>query len=67
MISNRSLALYPVVDMFGVVGIRLTLVPPGQHAQRVERRVGVFAGRCRALNASTLLYHSPQNSLSCRI
>ena len=67
LISDPLPALSPVVDMLGAVGILLTLVPPGQHAQRVERSVGFLAGRRRAVYASIPFYLPPQYSLYGRI
>ena len=40
--------------MLGSMGILLTLTPPGQHAQRIERSVGSMAVRRRTVLASLL-------------
>jgi hypothetical protein len=51
IVSDSLPALEPVIPMLGAMGILLTLTPPGQHAHRVERYVGVNGGRRRALLA----------------
>ena len=51
IVSDSLPAMEPVIPMLGAMGIVLTLTPPGQHAHRVERYVGVNAGRRRALLA----------------
>jgi len=45
-------AFEPVITMLGAVGILMTLVAPGQHAQRVERSIGSSASWRRAVLAS---------------
>jgi len=45
-------AFEPVISMLGAVGILMTLVAPGQHAQRVERSIGSSAAWRRAVLAS---------------
>ena len=47
-----------VIRMLCAMGVTLTLTPPGQHDQRIERSVGSLAGRRRAVLAS-LLYILP--------
>jgi len=45
-------AFNPVIAILGAVGILMTLVAPGQHAQRVERSIGSSAAWRRAVLAS---------------
>eukprot|EP01036_Dinobryon_divergens_P034581 gene34581-44707_t len=49
MVADSLPALEPVIPMLGAMGILLTLCPPGQHAQRIERSVGYSAGRRRSV------------------
>ena len=51
ILSDSLPAMEPLVPMLGALGIVLSLVPPGQHARRVEWYIGGAAGR-RALLAS---------------
>ena len=51
-ISDSLPTLKPVIAMLGALGMLLTITPPCQHAQRVQRSVGSLAGRRRAVYAS---------------
>ena len=52
MMGDALPALEPVIPMLGAMGILLTLAPPGQHAQRMERADEYLNGRRRATLAS---------------
>ena len=52
MVADSEPSLQPVVPMLGMMGISLTFVAPGQHAQRVERVIGYTNARKRAVLAS---------------
>ena len=52
MVADSEPSLQPVVPMLGMMGISLTFVAPGQHAQRVERVIGYTNARKWAVLAS---------------
>ena len=52
IMADSLRAFLAVVPMLGALGIVMTLVTPGQHAQRVERSVVASAGWRRAILAS---------------
>ena len=49
MVADSEPALIPVIPMLGMHGIVLTLCPPGQHQQRIERCIGFSDDRKVAL------------------
>jgi hypothetical protein len=50
-VSDPERSLLPVVAMLGRVNIRLTLIDPGQHGQRIESSIGKDDACIRALEA----------------
>jgi hypothetical protein len=56
--SDAEPALEPVIKMLAMMGIIMTLAPPGHHAQRMEIHTQHLDGRKRALLAG-LPYHLP--------
>ena len=63
ILADSLPAFAPVISMLGAVGIRMILVTPGQHAQRVERSIGSSAGWRRAILASLSYVLPPQYEL----
>ena len=60
MVADSEPALLPVIPMLGMHGIVLTLCPPGQHQQRIERCIGFTDDRKVALLYELPFYLPPQ-------
>ena len=58
MVADSEPCLHPVIEMLAMHGILLTLVPPGQHAQRVERHIG-YTDDCKLCVLYDLPYYLP--------
>jgi len=58
MVADAEPALVPVIEILATAGIHLSLVDPGQHAQRAERSVQTVGQRRRAVLAG-LPYYMP--------
>ena len=60
MVADSEPALLPVIPLLGMHGILLTLCPPGQHQQRIERCIGFTDDRKVALLYELPYYLPPQ-------